>query len=73
MQEFIDKYYKKFADNVKRLRQEQGLSQEEFAERIGCSREYISRVENHREKIGLTKLLQIAYLFNTPPESLFFN
>ena len=71
MQAEILNYYKIIADNVKNVRNNAHLSQEKFAEVIGCSREYVSRLENYREKISLALLLKIATLYNIQPEKFF--
>ena len=72
MQEFILNYYKIIASNIKKLRMKSKLSQEKFAESINCSREYVSRLENNKEKISLTLLLKISHLYKVQPE-MFFN
>ena len=72
MQDYLDRYYNIIADNFKDLRSRNNLSQEKFAERIGCSREYVSRVENYKERLGLEMLLKISFIFNIIPD-YFFN
>ena len=57
------KYHDIIAQYIKRLRIEAKLSQEAMAEKLSCSREFISRVENRREKVSLNMLLKIADLF----------
>lgn len=64
-------YYKIIADNIKKLRLNLKLSQEQFAEKISCSREYISRLENYKEKISLQLLIKIALLFDKTPQEFF--
>jgi len=64
-------YYKIISKNIKNLRREQKLSQEKFAEIIGCSREYISRLENNKEKISLALLLHISEIYKILPENFF--
>ena len=49
------------------------LSQEKMAENLSCSREFISRVENKKERVSLNMLLKIAELFNVNPSDLFIN
>lgn len=71
MQEKIVDYYKVIAKNVKIVRKQANLSQEKFAESINCSREYISRLENNREKISLALLLLISKIYNKNPEEFF--
>ena len=64
-------YYAVIAKNIKSLRQKLGLSQEKFAEKIGCSREFISRIENNNEKISLNMLLDVCCIFGITPEEFF--
>jgi len=73
MQDSKSNYYKIIAKNIKILRKSRKLSQERFAEAIACSREYISRLENNREKISLSMLLKLSEIYNMPPESFFKN
>ncbi|CCY63833.1 transcriptional regulator (Modular protein) [Clostridium sp. CAG:967] len=65
------KYHDIISKNIKKLRTSAKYSQEEMAEKLSCSREFISRVENRKEKISLNMLLKIANLFNVNPSSLF--
>ena len=64
-------YHNIIAQNIKKLRTNAKLSQEKFAEKLNCSREFISRVENRHEKISLNTLLQIAETFKVSPSTLF--
>lgn len=64
-------YYKIIAKNIKILRKSKNLSQEKFAEIIECSREYVSRLENNREKISLALLLHISNIYGLEPEFFF--
>lgn len=64
-------YYKIIANNVKKLRRKNNLSQEKFAETVGCSREYISRLENNKEKISLSMILNISSIYDILPEDFF--
>jgi len=72
MQKYEVMYHKKIASNIKRLRKTHNLSQENFAEKINCSREFVSRMENLREKPSLKMLLKLSFLFNVNP-AYFFN
>ena len=65
------KYHEIISKNIKKLRTSAKYSQEEMAEKLSCSREFISRVENRKEKISLNMMLKIANLFNVNPSSLF--
>ena len=73
MQEKFLKYYKIISDNIKKLRKETGLSQERFAEIVGCSREYINRLENYHEVAGLDFILNLATIYNKEPDSFLRN
>ena len=68
MQEKFSKYYKRVSNNIKSLRLKQGLSQENFAEKIGCSREYISRLENYHEHASLDFILKLSIIYNLEPK-----
>lgn len=64
-------YHNAIAHNLKKLRKTSKLSQEKFAEKLNCSREFISRVENCHERISLNMLLQVAETFKVNPSSFF--
>ena len=64
-------YYEIISSNIKKLRENKKLSQEKFAESIDCSREYISRLENNKERISLSLLLKISKIYNLKPENFF--
>ena len=49
-----------FGDNVRRYRQQMGISQEELAEKSGMHRTYISAIECHRRSISLENIQRIA-------------
>lgn len=51
---------KVFAHNLKKYRNELGISQEEFAERAGLHRTYISAVECGKRSIALDNVQKIA-------------
>lgn len=44
---------------LKRLRKENGWSQQAFGEKVGLSQERISAIENHPEKVSLDSLLTV--------------
>lgn len=71
MQERIDKYYEIIANNIKTFREKAGMSQEVLAEKASLSREFINRVENHKEKLSLNSLLILAIIFDINPEEFF--
>ena len=51
---------KVFGNNLKKYRMAIGMSQEEFAEKCGLHRTYISAVECHRISISLENIQRIA-------------
>lgn len=71
MQKYEVMYHKIISANIKKLRKSLKLSQEEFAERLNCSREFISRVENLKEKVSLKMLLKLSELFKVNPTYFF--
>lgn len=58
------------AANVRRLRQEQGLSQDDLAARIGCSRVQINRVENGHRTPGADLLFGLADALDVSTDEL---
>jgi transcriptional regulator with XRE-family HTH domain len=45
---------------VRELREEHGLSQEGFADRVGLHRTYVGSIERGERNVGLDNLLRIA-------------
>jgi transcriptional regulator with XRE-family HTH domain len=60
-----------FGTNLKRLREERGLSQEAFAELCGMHRTYISAIERQRRSIALENVQRIADALNVETYTLF--
>ena len=71
MQKYEEMYHRVIAKHIKEIRKNNKLSQESFAEKIGCSREFVSRLENLKEKPSLKMLLKLSYIFKTTPEIFF--
>ncbi|MBP3924220.1 helix-turn-helix transcriptional regulator [bacterium] len=71
MQEYEVMYHKIISRNIKKLRKEAKLSQESFAEKLNCSREFISRVENLKEKVSLKMILKLSEIFKISPKYFF--
>ncbi len=63
MQEFQEKIYKTIAKNMRRIRENLGMSQEKFAELADVERESITKIENayRHNRPGLKILIKIAY------------
>lgn len=54
----------KLADNLKRIRRENNLSQEQLAEKLGVSRQAVSKWESEQSYPEMDKVLLICKLFN---------
>lgn len=52
------------ADNLKKIRKENNLSQEQLAEQLGVSRQSVSKWESGQAYPEMDKVLQLAKLFN---------
>src|SRR5437867_13171474 len=58
-------------NNIKKMREIAGISQEVFAEKLGISRATLSAIENGHVAIDSTKLLQIAQILGRPVSDFF--
>jgi transcriptional regulator with XRE-family HTH domain len=56
--------------NVRRIRGERGLTQEQFAERSGFSQQYISDLERGRRNPTIVSLFEIAEALGSTPVEL---
>ena len=63
--------YHKISFEIKKLRKEAKLSQEELAEKLNCSREFVSRVETNQETVSLKMLFTLSEVFNVSPKVFF--
>ena len=67
------KHYKAYIQiglNIMRYRKEQGITQEQLAEMIGCSRNQIQRVETAYAAPSVALLLDVSEALNVPLERL---
>jgi transcriptional regulator with XRE-family HTH domain len=71
MQDKIKRYLNIISKNIRFFREKAGLSQEQLAEKVGCSREFVNRVENGKECFGLKSLLILAVVLNINPKDFF--
>lgn len=58
------------AENIRKYRQELGLSQEELAARAGLHRTYISSVERAERNVSLENIFHIAEALGIEPALL---
>ena len=59
-----------FNKNLKYIRQQRGISQQELADKLKIDRSTISRWENDEMDVTVGNALQIADFFNIPMEEL---
>ena len=62
-----------FANCIKELRQQQGLSQEKFALKIDMDRTYYASVEAGKRNVSIKNIKKIADGFEISLEELFKN
>lgn len=62
-----------FANRIKELRQQQGLSQEKFALKIDMDRTYYASVEAGKRNVSIKNIKKIADGFELSLEELFKN
>lgn len=60
-----------FANRIKELRQQQGLSQEKFALKIDMDRTYYASVEAGKRNVSIKNIKKIADGFGVSLEELF--
>ena len=65
--------YAKLGLQIKKIRLDRGLTQENLAEMIGCFTSHISNIENNHTKLSLNVLLAIANALNTSIDYLLCN
>ena len=63
--------YHKIASEIKKLRKNAKLSQEDIPEKLLCSREFNRRVQNDKEKVSLNMIFTLSEVFNVSPKIFF--
>ena len=56
---------KQLGRNIKAERVRKGYTQEFFAEKLGVTREYVSRIERGQENMSILKILNLANCLGT--------
>ena len=59
-------------NNIRRLRKERGLRQEDMAAQLGVTRQTIIAIENNKYNPTLDLAMKIARLLEKPVEQIFF-
>ncbi|MCM3024984.1 helix-turn-helix transcriptional regulator [Heyndrickxia ginsengihumi] len=59
-------------NNIKLLRKEIGITQEQFAKELKITRQTVITIENHHYNPSLELALKIAKFFNKSVEEIFF-
>ena len=69
----LNKQYSLFANNIKRIRLEANLTQEELAEKSDISISYIKQIESGKDykNISLTIMLKLSKALDTSIANLF--
>jgi transcriptional regulator with XRE-family HTH domain len=63
-------YLLKIGDNIRKIRNQQGYSQEEFAEIAGFSRSYYTEIETGKRNISVLNLIKIVKVLKVDPNDL---
>ena len=58
-------------NNLKRLRESKGLSQEKLGDNLGVSRQKINSIENGKFDPSLTLAIKLTKFFDEPIDSIF--
>ena len=68
----MDNFYKSLGNKIKHLRQNVGLSQEQFSGLLKISRVAVSQIESGARKITAEEITKIAKVFNISTDDLFY-
>jgi len=66
-----EKFLRRFGIQIQRLRRRAGLTQEQLAERLGINQDMVSRLENGKVGILISRLVLLAKALNVEPKELF--
>lgn len=62
---------RRFADNLRRVRKEAGISQEELANQAGVDRAHVSKIERCGTYVGLEIIGKFAVVLSVDPIEFF--
>ena len=67
----IEKSLKKLGQNIRNIRNDRKLSQEQLAELLGVSRNYIGMIERAEVNVPSRTLIELAKVLNVHPKTFF--
>nr|WP_202419630.1 helix-turn-helix transcriptional regulator [Pseudoduganella guangdongensis] len=67
----VETLRKSFGERVRQLRRDAGVSQEDFADKCGFARSYMSRIERGTSNLSLDGIERLAQAFGLSIEDLF--
>ena len=71
MSSLQEETYKTIGKNVRKFRQQAGISQEKLSEILDANSKFIGHVERFERFISLKKLIEIAEFFDIPVKCFF--
>lgn len=67
----LENFYIKLAKNIKCLREQAGLTQEQLAEKAGISLDFMGKIEVNIKNPGLKTIFKLALALNISPAEFF--
>lgn len=67
----IEKSLKKLGQNIRNIRKDRKLSQEQLAELLSVSRNYIGMIERAEVNVPSRTLIELAKVLNVHPKTFF--
>ena len=64
------KYLQRIGDNIRKVRNERGYSQEAFADIAGFSRSYYTEIETGKRNISVLNFIKIIKALNVDPDKI---